>query len=297
MSTIVSSDGLMYESAVRDMKAWSDLSLHGRREGIISGHCTPLEQSPPNVMLRTFVSSACGARNFYTGTATFEPGATLPPHTHKVSEAVTILEGHATVFVEGRRYRLGPLDSIHVPALLAHSVRNDDLDAVMIAHSTFAEPEPTRAFTDQAFNIEHLAAADSTGPEHLRRFETIETYELADGAVFRDLFAKRFGAVGICGGYGRFLPGSSLPCHVHQFDESITIVTGEALCQVQGHEYKLSAYDTAFVPEGRAHRFFNASDKPMAMIWVYAGDEPDRTLVDAGYCSGSIPILEDMRIR
>jgi mannose-6-phosphate isomerase-like protein (cupin superfamily) len=97
-------------------------------------------------------------------------------------------------------------------------------------------------------------------------------------------------------GMGVFFQGSSFPCHVHQFDESITIVIGEAICQVQGQEYKLSGYDTAFVPEGRAHRLFNVSEQPMAMIWVYAGDEPDRTLVDAGYCSGSIPNSGGSRI-
>jgi quercetin dioxygenase-like cupin family protein len=278
------------------LKKERTLNQHESREHIFSGHCAPMEESPPGVALRTFVSSACGARNFYTGTATFLPGAALPLHTHQVSEAVTVLEGHATVFVEGRRYRLGPLDSLHIPAFIAHSVKNDDLDSAMIAHSTFAEPQPTRAFTSQAFDVQHRGTDNLTGPEHLRRFETSEFYELADGAVFCDLFAKRFGAVGICGGYGRFLPGSSLPCHVHQFDESITIVTGEAICQVQGQEYKLSGYDTAFVPEGRAHRFFNVSEQPMAMIWVYAGDEPDRTLVDAGYCSGSISNSEDSRI-
>lgn len=264
------------------------MNQHERREHIFSGRCALIEESPPGVALRTFVSSACGARNFYTGTATFAPGAALPFHTHQVSEAITLLEGHAIVFVEGRRYRLGPLDSIHIPAFIAHSVCNDNFDSSMTAHSTFAESQPTRAFIDRAFDEQHRGKDSLACPEYLRRFETSETYELADGAVFCDLFAKRFGAVGICGGYGRFLPGSSLPCHVHQFDESITIVTGEALCQVQGREYNLRGYDTAFVPEGRAHRFFNVSEQPMAMIWVYAGGEPDRTLVDAGYCSGSV---------
>jgi quercetin dioxygenase-like cupin family protein len=270
------------------------LSHEERQEHIHSGHSTPLPNSPPGVALRTFASTACGARNFYTGTATFEPGAALPPHTHRVSEAITILEGNATVLVEGRKYQLAPLDSIHVPAFIAHSVRNDDHEASLIAHSSFAEAEPTRAFTGDAFHDQ--PGDDASSPEAVRRFETIERYELAEGAIFCDLFAKRFGAIGICGGYGRFQPGSSLPCHVHKFDESITIVTGEALCQVQGHEYKLSGYDTAFVPEGHAHRFFNASDKPMAMVWVYAGDEPDRTLVDAGYCSGVIPFSVNDRI-
>ncbi len=46
--------------------------------------------------------------------------------------------------------------------------------------------------------------------------------------MFSDSFAGRFGAVGICGGYGQFAPSSSLPCHTHHYDESVTIITGEA---------------------------------------------------------------------
>jgi hypothetical protein len=26
----------------------------------------------------------------------------------------------------------------------------------------------------------------------------------------------------------------------------------------------------------------------MAMVWVYAGDEPERTILDAGYCDGTL---------
>jgi hypothetical protein len=37
------------------------------------------------------------------------------------------------------------------------------------------------------------------------------------------------------------------------------------------------------------HRFLNMSDRPMAMIWVYAGDEPARTIVAAGCCDGTVP--------
>jgi hypothetical protein len=28
----------------------------------------------------------------------------------------------------------------------------------------------------------------------------------------------------------------------------------------------------------------------MAMIWVYAGDEPDRVMVDPGYCEGRLDL-------
>ena len=79
-----------------------------------------------------------------------------------------------------------------------------------------------------------------------------------------------------------------MPCHTHNYDESIIIVSGEANCLVRGHQYQLNGYDVAFVPRGQPHRFINQSDAQMAMIWVYAGDEPDRLVVDGRYCSGAL---------
>jgi len=32
----------------------------------------------------------------------------------------------------------------------------------------------------------------------------------------------------------------------------------------------------------------NRTDAEMAMLWVYAGDEPDRQLVDTRFCSGKL---------
>jgi quercetin dioxygenase-like cupin family protein len=129
----------------------------------------------------------------------------------------------------------------------------------------------------------------STNPEHISRFGKTENYELAGGTQFFDLFAGRYGSVGICGGYGKFQPGTSLPCHVHAYDESITIVEGTAICEVAGQRYVLSGCDTAFIPQGKPHRFLNESQNPMAMIWVYAGSEPSRSIVDVNYCLGSLP--------
>ena len=130
-------------------------------------------------------------------------------------------------------------------------------------------------------------------PETITRFEGCEIYELSENAFFNDLFARRLGATGICGGYGRFLPGSSLPCHIHEYDESITIVKGKAACLVQGRRHEMTEGDTAFVPKRTPHRFLNHAKEEMAMVWVYAGDEPDRRIVDAGYCSGKLSWSKD----
>ena len=259
-------------------------------ERIVPGRCAPEEGSPAGVDLRTFVSGRCGATAFSTGTATFHGAAELPYHLHTCSEAVTILEGCAEVLVEGRAYRLAALDCMHIPAGVAHCVRNANTTREMTAHWAFGTAQPARDFVAWEFPIEDRGLADPEpcDPEHINRFVNADLYELSQGALFCDLFAGRFGAVGICGGYGRFTPGSSLPCHFHEYDESITIIGGEAVCLVQWSEYRLSGCDTAFVPKPRMHRFLNNSDADMEMIWVYAGDEPDRTIVDAGYCSGSL---------
>ncbi len=241
--------------------------------------------------LRTFVSEACGATAFSTGLAIFKPGACLSYHVHAFSEAVTVVEGVAHLFVEGRLYTLNARDCAHIPAGVPHLVRNDDAGRDLIAHSAFASPRPSREPAAQEFAIENPGLVDlpQIHPETIVRFDKSTVYELSENAFFTDLFARRLGAVGICGGYGRFLPGASLPCHLHDYDESITIVQGTASCFVQGREYELSGCATAYIPKGLRHRFINSSDQEMAMIWVYAGDEPDRRVVDNGYCSGLLP--------
>lgn len=261
------------------------------REHIAAGDGPPLPDSPPGILIREFVSGRVGATGLSTGTATFAPLAELPWHIHDFSEVITILEGVGRVFVESRVYNLGVYDSIHIPRGTAHAVRNESPSAPMVAHWAFASSEPSRHFVDapDSATIRDWGNPEPGDPEHITRFQEAEAYELSPGALFRDLFAGRFGAVGVCGGYGRFQPGASLPCHFHDYDESITIVEGSALCLVEGSQYRLSGCDTALVPEGRPHRFINQSDTEMAMIWVYAGSEPERTLVEADYCAGILP--------
>ena len=258
------------------------------QESFVKGACEPDPGSPPGVALRTFVSHACGSRGFSTGTATFQESAQLPYHVHDCGEAITVLGGSAVVMVEGRYYRLGRLDCVHVPAGVPHSVQNADSTQELVAHWSFASSQPKRTFVDGPAPAQDRESGTPLpgDPESLRRFADAEVYELSKGAWFRDLFAKRFGSMGVCGGYGRFTPGSSLPCHTHHYDESITILSGSATCLVQGKRYELEGIHNAFVPQGKPHRFLNSGAGDMEMLWVYAGDEPDRVLVDNQYCSG-----------
>jgi quercetin dioxygenase-like cupin family protein len=259
------------------------------KETVISARDGPVEAPFRSVEFRPFAHARCGATNFSTGLATFSAGAAIPYHQHEYSEAITILQGQALIWTEGRCHQLGSLDCIHVPRGVAHRVANAREQALLVLHCAHASPTPSHQPVQDDFGstLHPNGERSSTpGKETIVRKVDVEMYELAPGSRFCDLFAGRLGSVGICGGYGEFDPGSALPCHFHEFDESISIIIGEALCEVAGSRYRCC--DTAFVPKWRPHRFLNTSSDLMAMIWVYAGSEPERTLVDPDYCTGRL---------
>jgi len=250
----------------------------------------PASGGSADVDLFSFVTAACGATNFSTGIAKFKPSARLPYHAHGFSEAVTVVSGRALMLVEGRAYQLSPRDCVHIPRGIAHQVENEDPEKELVAHWAFATATPVRELIQTTFRPESRGTGNPSpgDPETIIRYNDGAIYELSQNAFFLDLFARRYGAIGICGGHGRFLPGASLPCHIHDYDESITIVKGSAVCLVQGRRYELSGCDTAYIPQGLPHRFLNLSDDEMEMVWVYAGSEPDRRIVDSQYCSGEL---------
>lgn len=259
-----------------------------RLERVTHAASAPTLELVEGVSVVLFANGELGANGFSTGLARFKPGAQLPCHKHECGESITVLQGHCDIAVEGRTYRLAPYDSIHVSAGLAHEVKSLETSNDLLAHVAFSSATVTRELVSTPFTLQDLrdAAASRRGAEALSRFSRAEEYELSANALFRDLFAKRLGSKGICGGYGRFAPGASLPCHTHLYDESITIVEGRATCLVAGRRYSLSGCDTALVPQGQPHRFINETNEPMAMVWVYAGDEPERVVVDNAICSG-----------
>jgi quercetin dioxygenase-like cupin family protein len=255
----------------------------GRREFLTRGTGPADLQLAAGVGVRALATGRLGAQRLTTSLALFEPGATLPYHTHPFSEVIVLLRGDACVLVEGRRYALGRYDALHVPEGTAHSVVNGR-SGQTVFHTSMASQEPTRVAVNAHFETVDCQFAAAGVPEALTRFDAAAVYELGARTAFRDLFAGRLGSRGICGGYGLFQPGASLPCHYHDYDESITIVEGEAVCQAAGAEYLLANNDTACIPKGRPHRFINRGSSPMAMIWVYAGDEPDRVIVNSSFC-------------
>jgi quercetin dioxygenase-like cupin family protein len=239
------------------------------------------------VIFQPLVGAHINARHLTTGIVNFMPGAGLPYHTHPHGEAITLLSGEAAVEVEGRRYLLEPLDNVYIPAGMAHAAFNASASKPAQFHIAMDSHEPQRTLVEPAF-VQRLMHREENGPrgaERISRHATTAWYEPNPGARFQDYFNRDLGSTGMSGGYGIFQPGGRLPCHLHDFDESITIVEGTATCVVEGREYLLSDCATALAPRGRCHYFINNSKSPMAMIWVYAGDLPQRLVLEEKCCT------------
>jgi len=234
------------------------------------------------------VGESCGARNLASGIVTFAPNTYLPYHTHPQSESITLLEGKAAVEVEGRHYTLGVLDNLVLPRGLAHQVSNISTSERAVFHVAFATETPTRTLVETRFSRQDMPGLSpgKAGAERLNWHQSAQWYEGGDRANFMDYFNSRLmPGIEMSGGYALFEPGGRLPCHIHDFDESICIIQGTATCVVDGRQYTMSNNATAFQPRGKCHYFINNSNEPMAMIWVYAGSLPERIEMSEAACT------------
>jgi mannose-6-phosphate isomerase-like protein (cupin superfamily) len=240
----------------------------------------------PGVDLCPLAGAHSGVRNLFTALLTVKAKASYPVYTRPFTEVLVLVAGDASVEVEDRRYRLKPLDALTVSPRVPRRVVNLSSEQPAVFHVALASATPEQTWVNGRFTAadQPAGATGHGGSERLCRNDPSTWFELAPSARFQDLFGADLGAQGICGGYGLFEPGARLPCHRHEFDESITIVQGTATCIVEGKRHELSDYATALVPQGRCHYFINLTLEPMAMIWVYAGDRPDRIVMDEAFC-------------
>jgi quercetin dioxygenase-like cupin family protein len=237
----------------------------------------------PGVRLECLAGTDNGARGLTVGLVTLQPETALTYHTHTFAESITLLRGAAIVAVEGREYSLAPLDNVLIPRGPAHQIRNPSTVDPTLLHVALASDSPARTMVADTFKKQEMPA-DSLGipgAERVTRFLRAKRDSTEPNTEFIDYFNETLvPGLNISGGHARFAPGGRLPAHVHDFDESISIIEGEASCIVEGRRYTLGDNGTAMVPRGRVHYFMNESAEAMAMLWVYAGPSPIRVAVD-----------------
>jgi putative monooxygenase len=91
------------------------------------------------------------------------------------------------------------------------------------------------------------------------------------------------GALQMINGITEIAPGSAIPEHFHNCEESILILSGNAIAVIGGTPHEMKASDASWVPAGVPHFFKNASEvEPLRIFWTYASVEATRTSVASG---------------
>ena len=97
------------------------------------------------------------------------------------------------------------------------------------------------------------------------------------------LVTRAHGATTFINGITIFDPGAAVPLHRHNCEESVVILEGHALVEIDGHEFQVSPQETTFLPANVPHRFRNASNtESLRILWTYASVNADRTIVETG---------------
>ena len=79
-----------------------------------------------------------------------------------------------------------------------------------------------------------------------------------------------------------FEPGTSIPLHTHNVEETVMLLEGEATVIIGDDSYEAKAGDVTWVPAGVVHNFSNRGAGPMRIYWVYGGRDVTRTIVATG---------------
>lgn len=113
-------------------------------------------------------------------------------------------------------------------------------------------------------------------------FKEIPQVDRGGGSVTRPLVGEWLGAEGFTSGITTNPRGREIPFHHHNVEEAVVLIEGEAACEFGGNSYRLTPWDTTYIPADITHRFVNLGEGPMSILWIYSGTHVTRTLAETG---------------
>ncbi|WP_349963218.1 cupin domain-containing protein [Rhizobium sp. ZPR3] len=115
------------------------------------------------------------------------------------------------------------------------------------------------------------------------RPKELKTNDRGGGARTTPLVTRGCGSTSMINGITAFDPGAAIGLHKHNCEESVMVLDGTAIAEIDGVQHRLQANDTTWIPADVPHRFINASDsEPMRIFWTYASVDATRTMIASG---------------
>lgn len=120
-------------------------------------------------------------------------------------------------------------------------------------------------------------------PAHVFRPDELPAKSRGGGARTIPLVTAARGGTTYLNGVTIFGPGSQIAHHIHNVAESVMVIQGDAIVDVDGIRTHLRTFDTTFVPANIPHHFENSSEtEEMRIFWTYGSLDATRTVLDTG---------------
>ncbi len=120
-------------------------------------------------------------------------------------------------------------------------------------------------------------------PAHVFRPDALPSKNRGGGAKTVPLVTASRGGTTYLNGVTVFDAGAAIGHHTHNVAESVMVIHGSAIVDIDGERTELRTFDTTFVPANVPHHFENASDtEEMRIFWTYGSLDATRTLTANG---------------
>jgi mannose-6-phosphate isomerase-like protein (cupin superfamily) len=77
-------------------------------------------------------------------------------------------------------------------------------------------------------------------------------------------------------------PGIAIPLHTHNVEESVFMIEGNGLVQIDDESFEVRTGASSWVPAGVPHCFENRGPGIMRIFWIYGGLHVTRTICATG---------------
>lgn len=126
-------------------------------------------------------------------------------------------------------------------------------------------------------------SAQPQSPSLLVRPGEVEAFDRGNGVATVPYVGKwNSELTTVTTGVTSFAPGTAIPLHTHNVEESVLVLEGEATAVIGEESFELEAGDATWVPGEVPHRFINRGAGRMRIYWVYGGRRVTRTMCSTG---------------